>query len=128
MIGVINVLENDTDVFARVGVRIYPMEREQGSALPAISVENTDIEPNDTKDGVSTLDEEFTSVTSFASTYAECLLLAAECRTALDRYVGTNQRVVIQQCVYLNEFQNKANINNVRIYFIEQNYKLRIIR
>ena len=128
MIGVIDVLVNDASVAARVSARIYPIERQQGSALPALSVDVTDIDPSDTKDGVSTLDEEFTSVTSYADTYNECVLLAGECRSALDRYAGTNQGVVIQQSVYLNEFQNKANINNKKVFFIEQNYKVRIIR
>ena len=128
MIGVIDILLNDANVLAMVGTKVYPMERDQNEGLPAITVDVTDIEPNPTKDGVSTLDEEFVSVISYDSTYKACRLLAADCRTALDRYAGTNKGVVIQQIDYLNELSDKELINNKRVFFIEQHYKVRVVR
>jgi len=128
MIGVINILENDVSVAGVVSDRVFPIERQQGTNLPAITVDVTDVEPNGTKDGVSTLDEEFTRVTNYAQTLVECLLLAGFSRAALDRYTGTNQGVVIQQIDFLSEIPNKAQINNKRVYTIEQQYKVRVIR
>jgi hypothetical protein len=133
MIGVIDILRTDANVAARIGgagnsARVYPMERKQGSTLPALTVEVTDIEPSDTKSGVSRLDEEFTTVTSYADTHEACRLLAVDCRTALDRASGTHSGEVIQSVQFLSLLTDKELINNKKVYFIEQNFKVRVLK
>ena len=126
MIGVLNILLNTAAVTARVAARIYPIERKQSAGLPAITIDITGIEPNATKSGVSALDEQQITVVSYADTYDGCRLLADDCRAALDRISGTYNGEVIQQIDFLEQFIDKEEINNKKVYYIEQNYKVRI--
>lgn len=134
MIGVINILKVDAPVTARIGTgadaRVYPLEREQEADLPAVTVDQTDIDPSDTKSGVSSLDEEIVTVTSYDSVFSSCRSLADDCRAALDRASGTHGGVVIQSngIQFLNEFVDKEEVNNAKVFFIEQNYKVRVER
>ena len=73
-LAVIEILRSDATVGGLVGgtgtsARIYPIERPQTSTLPAITVTPDDIEPSDTKTGVSKLDEEFIQVLYYSSDY-----------------------------------------------------------
>lgn len=128
MIGVIDILKTDAPIIARVSTRVYPIEREEKQPLPALTVSITDIDPSDTKSGVSTLDEESIIVTSYASTFNECKLLSEECRTALDRVSGTYAGLIIQSAYFLDQFTDFEEINNKKVFFIEQNYKVRVER
>ena len=51
-----NILANDSDVSALVSTRIFPNVAAQKTAFPFIVYQTTGVDPNDTKDGVSTLD------------------------------------------------------------------------
>ena len=133
MIGVIDILRDDASVGARVGgtgtsARVYPNVRAQKGALPAVTVSLTQTEAHDTKDGVSTLDEEYVTVTSYSDDFTECRNLAQDCRSALDRASGTYNSQVIQSIQFLDKFTDYEQIENNIVHFIEQNYKVRVLR
>ncbi len=84
-----NILANASDVAAIVSTRIYPNVAKQGSAFPFIVYQTTGVDPNDTKDGVSTLDGNSFDVLCFADNYSIATNLAQKVRIALDRKSGT---------------------------------------
>jgi hypothetical protein len=84
-----NILTNNSDVAALVGTRIYPNVAKQGSTFPFIVYQTTNVSPNDTKDGVSTVDENSFDVLCFADSYSAAVDLAQKARIALDRKTGT---------------------------------------
>ena len=127
-IAVIDILLNDVNVSNQVATRVYPLERPQKSTLPSIMVRVNTTEPNDTKDGVSTLDVEYIGVFIYGKTYASVYTLAGYVRTALDRYSGTNKTVVIQSSQYYDSSTYMEEIDNNSIYVQEDEYKIRIIR
>lgn len=133
MIGVIDILRDNAGVGALVGgtgtsARVYPIERAQKEGLPAITVDQDNVIPYDTKDGVSTLDEVYVLVISYGSTYSDSLAVANACRSALDRTSGTFNGEVIQSIRFQSQSTNIEEINNVPIYWTEQEYKVRIER
>ena len=84
-----NILTNNSDVAALAGTRIYPNVAKQGSTFPFIVYRTTTVSPNDTKDGVSTVDENSFDVLIFADSYSAAVDLAQKARIALDRKTGT---------------------------------------
>jgi len=127
-IAVIDILLNDANVSGEVSTRVYPLERPQKTTLPAIMVRLNDVEPNDTKDGVSTLDVEYVGVFIYGATYSSVYTLSGYVRTALDRYAGTNKTVVVQSSQFYDSSTYVDEIDNNTIYVQEDEYKLRIIR
>jgi len=127
-IAVIDILLNDANVSGEVSTRVYPLERPQKTTLPAIMVRLNDVEPNDTKDGVSTLDVEYVGVFIYGATYSSVYTLSGYVRTALDRYSGTNKTVVVQSSQFYDSSTYVDEIDNNTIYVQEDEYKLRIIR
>ena len=133
MIGVIDILRNNANVGARVGgtganARVYPVHRPQKEPLPAVTIATEDIEPSDTKSGVSALDRLEVRVISYASTYDIARLLAEDCRNAIDRVSGTFNGQQIQSIRFLDSFDDVEEIENSLVYFVEQNYNVRLIR
>lgn len=133
MIGVIDILRDDATIGSLIGgtgtsARVYPIQRPQNEGLPALTVDVDSTTPHDTKDGVSTLDEVFLTVISYAYDYDDSLDLASSCRTALDRVSGTFNTEVIQSIQFLNQTTEVEEINNRVIYWTEQEYKVRIVR
>jgi len=128
VIGIIGILTADSNVSTRVGTRIYPIERAQQDALPAVTVDVDSVDPSDTKDGVSELDQSYITVTSFAQTYDAARLLSEDVRTALDRVSGTYNTEVIQKIQFLDQFTDKEENADKIIYWVEQKYKVRVKR
>jgi len=128
MIAAIDILLNQSAVTDLVGTRIYPMRRNQKDSLPAITIEIENTEPTNVKSQTSTLDSQFINVKSYGSTYKSALDLSSAVRTALDRIDGTYNLVEVQSIQFLDEFTDVEEINNNLVYWVEQNYKLRIIR
>ena len=84
------------DVFDLVGSRIYPNVAAQKSSFPFIVYQTTGVEPNDTKDGVSTVDGNSFMVLCYSETYTQVADLAQKARIALDRKSGTYNTVEVQ--------------------------------
>ena len=127
-IAFIDVLLNDAPVSNVVGDRIFANLRPQQNKFPAIMIRINDNDPSDTKDGVSTLDQEFIGVFIYARTYSEIFDLAIKTRTALDRYSGTNKGVVVQSSQYQDTSTFNSKIDNAPLFTQEDEYKVRIIR
>jgi hypothetical protein len=112
--GVIQILKAAAGVTAIVGsgdnARIYPLERPQGTAIPAIIVRSLSDEPEDTKDGAATFTNTTIGVYSQASTYGGALALAAAVRTALDRASGTYGGEEIDTIFYQDQDTYKLEI------------------
>ena len=97
-----SILTSDADVNALVSGRVYPQIAAQGAAFPFVVYLLTDIDPSDTKSGVSTLDEVRYDIVVAAPTYAIAADLTEKIRTALDRYSGTVSGVVIDSIQFVN--------------------------
>tara|TARA_R100000750_G_C2321353_1_gene86456 strand:+ start:408 stop:812 length:405 start_codon:yes stop_codon:yes gene_type:complete len=95
-----SVLANDSDVGALVSTRIYPNVAVQKSAFPFVVYQTTGVDPNDTKEGVSTVDGNSFDTLCFADTYTEAVDLATKARVALDRYSGTVAGIEVQSIQY----------------------------
>ena len=80
-----NILAANTNVSNLVGTRIFPNVAPQTTAFPFIIYDVTGVQPNDTKDGVSTLDTNDIMISCYSETYSEASDLAQKIRIAMDR-------------------------------------------
>lgn len=138
MIGVIQLLKATAGVTALVGsgdnARIYPLERPQSEALPAVVVRILNDEPQDTKDGSATVSINTTAVYCMASTFLASRALAAAVKTAIDRQSGTYGGENIQnifyedQDTYINQIGGKStggvSGSNNEVYETEHIYSV----
>ena len=127
-IAFIDVLLNDAPVSNVVDDRVFLSLRPQKSKFPAIMIRINDNDPSDTKDGVSTLDQEFIGVFAYSRTARERASLMSLVRTALDRYSGTNKEIVIQSSQYQDTSTFNSKIDNAPLFTQEDEYKVRVIR
>ena len=97
-LAIYNILYNSGsgDVFDLVGSRIFPNVAAQKTAFPFIVYQTTGVDPNDTKDGVSTLDGNSLMVLCYSETYTQVADLAQKSRIALDRKTGTYNTIEVQ--------------------------------
>lgn len=132
-LALIDILRDDATIGALVGgtgtsARVYPIERPQTSLFPSITVIPDDIDPSDTKTGVSKLDEEFITVYYYSDTYSSNNSLSVAGRSALDRNGGTYNGVVVQSIRFEDRDSWVEEIENRVIYVTEHNYKVRVQR
>ncbi len=95
-LAIYNILANDSDVSALVSNRIFPNVAAQKTTFPFIVYQTTGVDPNDTKDGVSTVDGNSFMVLCYADSYSVVSNLSQEVRIALDRAKGTYNSVEVQ--------------------------------
>ena len=119
-----NILSNNSGVTS-ITNRISPLLIGQTLNLPAVVYSQIDTDPNDTKNGVSLLDEIQVEVDAIAENYAGAEDLAAAIRTALDRYTGTANGVKVQSVQFNNESDTLEKVQN-GLYTITQDYTFRI--
>ena len=91
-----NILSNDGDVTDITSTRIYPNVAKQGTTFPFIVYQTTGVDPNDTKDGLSTVDGNSFMVLCYAESYSVAANLSQEVRISLDRAKGTYNSVEVQ--------------------------------
>ena len=77
------------------GKAIYSILTSDSAVSAIVGYILQNVEPSDTKSGVSTLDEIRYDIVVASETYAEASDLTEKIRTALDRYTGTVAGVVI---------------------------------
>jgi hypothetical protein len=121
-----SILTNDSDVSALIGTRVYPQVAAQGAAFPFVVYVLQDNTPSDTKSGVSTLDEIRYDIVAAAETYSQLTDLTEKIRTALDRYTGTVEGVVIDSIQF-----TELDVDNdpaTETYVSSSEYILRIKR
>ena len=66
-----SILTSDSDVNAIVGTRVYPQIAAQEAAFPFVVYVLQNVDPSDTKSGVSTLDEVRYDIIVASEAYAE---------------------------------------------------------
>jgi hypothetical protein len=80
-----NILSNDSDIQAFVDDRVFPNVAPQTTEFPFIIYDVTGVQPNDTKDGPSTLDTNDVMISCYSETYSQASGLAQKIRIAMDR-------------------------------------------
>ena len=98
-----SLLHDDPGVSPIVGVRIYPQELPQESALAALVYERTSLDHIRSNDGATGLATALYDVTSWAETFVAARELADAARLALDGYSGTVGTVKIGFIMLENE-------------------------
>lgn len=117
---VYDLLANDTDVVAIVGVKIYPMRSGQLQDLPFIVYDVVSQQPSQTKTGASLMDIYRVQVSAFSYVYAELMDLMEKIRTALDQQNETVTNTVVMDIVFENRnnlYDDSGNINGVALDF-----------
>lgn len=95
-----DILTNDSTIEGLVADKVFPNVAAQTTEFPFIVYDVTSDDPEDTKDGVSTLDANSIMVSGYADNYSRAADLAVAIRDALDRTSGTYAGVVIQTIQY----------------------------
>jgi len=98
-----SLLHDNPGVAAIVGVRIYPQELPQESALAALVYERTSLDHIRSNEGATGLATALYDVTSWAESFVAARLLADAARLALDGYSGTVGTVKIGFIMLENE-------------------------
>ncbi len=119
---IFNILSNDAPVIA-ITTQISPSTIPQGATFPAITFQRISNAPEDTKDGVSTLDVIRVDVDVWAEVYGDGKDLADKVRTALDRTSGTFDTRKIQSIRF--ETDRELFDDNLEIYHFNQEYSIR---
>ena len=121
-----NLLRTDDDITSWVSSRIYPQIASQGADCPFIVYLLVDVDPSDTKSGVSTLDQSRYDIVVASKTYSEVSTITELVRNRLDRYSGTVESVVIDSI----QFQSVDADNDpaTETYVTSSEYIIRIKR
>lgn len=93
---VYGILSTNSNVTALVGTRIFPEIAEQEAATPFIVYQLQSVDPDDTHDGPSELDEVRFEFLCYADTYDQAADLGEKVRGALDRISGTYNGVNVE--------------------------------
>lgn len=121
---VYSILANDANVRTEVGARIYPTFIPENITFPAVVYRITDKQPQDTKDGVIGSIDTLT-LDIYHDRASETIDIADVLRTALDRYRGTVQSVVIDRIVYEGE-SDEILIPELALFHLTQTYRIRV--
>ena len=127
-----SILSNDSSVSSSVGNRIFPSRYIDESGkyqLPFISYQVVSVEPNNTKNGVSTYDYTTAQINIVGNSYNDVITLAQNVRTALDYTSGTYEGVVVDKIFFENSVEVfDENAGSVGLYQISQDYRFNINR
>ncbi len=127
-IAIMNILQNDATFSAIVGsgtsAKIYYDEIMQTQQLPFSVIQTDSIDPHDTKDGVSTLDEDFVYVTHFAGTKKQVSDMSLAARAALDRTTGTKNGIIIKGIQFKTQRSDTERLVDKKVFTEEQLYKI----
>jgi len=102
-----SILFNDVDVKTLVSTRIFPNVAPQTTTFPFIIYDVTGIQPNDTKDGASTLDTNDVMISCYSETYSQASDLAKKIRIAMDRI---NEGTYSGEQIQSSQFQSYNDI------------------
>lgn len=105
-------------------IRIYPDMATQDTAFPFVVYTIEATGPSDTKDGTSKLDTVDFAVMAYAKTYTSAQDIAAACRTALDRYKGTVNGIVVDRIRFSDQQSGEMNADE-HVFAVMQAYSLR---
>jgi len=102
-----NILFDDVDVKTLVSTRIFPNVAPQTTTFPFIIYDITGVQPNDTKDGASTLDTNDVMISCYSETYSQASDLAQKIRVAMDRI---NEGTYVGEQIQSSQFQSYNDI------------------
>ena len=102
-----NILSNDATITDIVSTRIFPNVAPQTTQFPFIIYDITGVDPNDTKDGASTLDTNDVMISCYSETYSEASDLAQKIRVAMDRI---NEGTYGGETIQSSQFQSYNDI------------------
>ena len=102
-----NILSNDATITDIVSTRIFPSVAPQTTQFPFIIYDITGVDPNDTKDGASTLDTNDVMISCYSETYSEASDLAQKIRVAMDRI---NEGTYGDETIQSSQFQSYNDI------------------
>ena len=91
----------DTAVAAVIGAKCYPVVAPQKAAVPFVILSIVNVDPTDTKSGVSTTDVFRIQADSYAASYDAVQDLDKKVRTAIDKFMGTSSGIYIDGVRYL---------------------------
>ena len=99
MIGLVvnKLLKDSSALFALVGLKIYPYAIEEDDTLPGVLYRVISSEPEYDKSGIVEESNEV-EVLVYAKTYANCLSIAKEIRSALEFKKGDVDGIYVSSC------------------------------
>jgi len=125
-----NILSTNSNVSTLVGTRIFPNVAPQETRFPFIIYDVTGVQPNDTKDGPSTLDTNDVMISCYSETYTQASDLAQKIRVAMDRI---NEGTYGGEQIQSSQFQSYNDIfddtsGDAGIYRKALDFEIRQIR
>ena len=114
-----NILSTTTNISDLVGTRIFPNVAPQTTTFPFIIYDVTGVQPNDTKDGASTLDTNDVMISCYSETYSQASDLAQKIRVAMDR-------ITMREHMEVNKY-NQVNFKVIMIFLMIQVVMLEFI-
>ena len=123
---VLKMLLGNTVVTDIVGQRVHLDEAPQGERYPLIIIEEENVEPFDSKDGVSVTDHDTIRVFPYAETKATLRLLAKACRDAIDGATGTFNGYQVVDAKFRNQSSFDELFDNRKVHAKDQEYLVRI--
>lgn len=126
---IVQILLADAGVSAIVANKVYRNEAPQGTPAPYVIVEVENVDPYPSKDGVSSADDVFLNVISYAEKQSTLDSLSEAVRSALDeRAAGTSGGVTFQVLRFGSESDFDDEIENRKVWAVDQSYMMRVAR
>lgn len=122
-----DLLSSDGTVSGQVSTRIYPDTVPQEATFPYVAYTVISTSPTNFKDGASKLDEVQVQVDIYSRAYGTTQTIATAARSALDRYSGTNNSVVVDKIIFENEGAGQYE-PQIGVYWASQDYRVRVKR
>jgi hypothetical protein len=126
---VVQILLATTAVTNIVGTRVHLNQAPQNAVYPLIIVDEEDVEPKDSKDGVSVLDMDIIKVYPYAESKNTLRLLAQACRSALDNKTpGVYATYTIRDVRFMGQTSFDEQIENRDVYAKDQTYNIWVVQ
>lgn len=126
---VLGILRDDVTVSGLISDRVYRNKAKQTAQYPLVIVELENVDPFPTKSGVSSKDHVFVNVYSYSTDQAQLDTLSEACRAALDeKAAGTYNTVQIETIRFQSETDFDEEIENRKVWAVDQSYMVRVVR
>lgn len=126
---IVQILLADAGVSALVNNRVYRNEAPQGVSAPYVIVEVENVDPYPSKDGSSAADDVFLNVISYSESQSQLDTLSEAVRSSLDeKTAGTYEEVTLQVLRFQSENDFDDEIENRKLWAVDQSYVMRVTR
>lgn len=127
-LAIMDILKNDNAFTSIVGAgasaKIYYDEAMETQTLPFTIIKTDSINPNDTKDGASTLDQDMVYVTHFAATKNIVQQMSTRARTALERKNGVFGGITTIGLQFKTQRSDTERLIDKKVFTEEQYYQI----